>query len=325
MRTAQTSGRLLILVLATSLGVRADAPKLGWPVPAYEPFQGGVRGTVTSQQTGQPVTDAAVLLQGKRPDRQDRRTTDRKGEYRSGPLRKGTNRLHGIDKGQEREDDFPMLGWPVPPYEPFQGGVRGTVTSQQTEVPAYEPFQGGVRGTVTSQQTGQPVTDAAVLLEGEWPNLQELSTTDRKGEYRSGPLREGTYRLRCIRGQTISEHTVQIQKQQTLTLNVVLPPEPPRPVDKGQPADYDSWLPCKIVDTVPDSDGMILMIDRGSKQHLGPSMEGVVLKGDVLQPIEGGGRFKLFKIVDGRLSVGLLSSYWPQVKNHACRINARSF
>ena len=38
----------------------------------------------------------------------------------------------------------------------------------------------------------------------------------------------------------------------------------------------------------PGSDGMLLTIDRGSKQHVGVGMEGVVLRGGALKPIVGG-------------------------------------
>jgi hypothetical protein len=125
-----------------------------------------------------------------------------------------------------------------------------------------------------------------------------------------------------MRGQTFSEHTVKIEEGQTLTLNIVLPFEPSRPVEKREkPTDYRSWLPCKIVGTVPDVEGMHLLIDRGSKHHVDVSMEGVVLEGNTLKPIEGGGRFKIFKLLYSTQAFGRLSSYWPQVKNHTCRIN----
>lgn len=157
------------------------------------------------------------------------------------------------------------------------------------------------------------------------PQESDLQTTEKKGAYVSQPLRRGTYRLRCVRGQAAVEHTVQVEAQKTLTLNIVLPPEPP-PIDKGkQPAPYKDWLPCKIMNTVPEDRGMLLMIALDRKRPLDVSMEGVVLSADAKAPIAGGGRFEITKIIDGTRAFGLLSSYWPQVKNHACRINARRF
>lgn len=263
----QSSALLLSLVMATSLMAYADPQKFLPTAPVYKPSKGGV-----------------------------------------------------CRKGQDDSLLYPF-------YEPDMGGVRRKGQEEDALLDLlYAPNDGGVKGTVTNQQTGQPVTDASVFLMGmeRWwlHDSKAFVTTDREGKYRSGPLRVGTYWLSCRRGSVLYERTVQIEERQTLKLNIVLPSEPERTVDKGEkPADYRSWLPCKILHASPVDDGTLLMINRGSKHHVDVSMEGVVLKGDTLKPIEGGGRFKIVKLPGLTIALGMLSSYWPQVENLTCRIN----
>lgn len=152
------------------------------------PEYGGIAGTVTDAETGEPLLGVSVKAIGRAGRGHD--NTDEDGGYLIDRLPPGSYVVNAMMRG----------------YEPARPETVEVVASQVTEdvdfalVPrSGEPRERGfIAGKVTDAETGEPVFPAQIMARGH--NGQGGARTNEEGEYLLA-LRPGEYILRAAARQ----------------------------------------------------------------------------------------------------------------------------
>ena len=150
---------------------------------------GRISGTVTANDTGEPLPFADVRLYDDQLDQIAFRTADINGDYSFGELLGGTYRITAAEFGYRSEvfDDIPCE-----PTCPIGDGAAVAVTlgAETTGIDFGLDRLPSISGTVTALATGEPVSGVTVLLrDGDNANVRSAFTNF-----------DGTYTLSRITG-----------------------------------------------------------------------------------------------------------------------------
>jgi subtilisin family serine protease len=176
---------------------------------------GSLAGTVTAQDTGQPVAGATVTVSGPEPAAT---TTGAQGDYSFGTLVVGTYSVTVSAVGYHSRTVTGVV------VNPDQTTTRDVV---------LVPNVGNVTGTVTSQAHGQPVANARVrLLFG--PGGSYEAFTDVNGQYLLTGVVSGSYTVHTTAtGCFLDSSSVTVQDGQTTVHNVQLSGSSCGPIPTG--------------------------------------------------------------------------------------------
>jgi len=159
----------------------------------YETSQ--VRGQVTDEKTGRPISGARVTIQGRND------TTDQAGNYVVTDVPLGRYQVSVTRGGYETEKDTVEIRAGSSASRNFRlkssGGGEG-------EKRLYETGQ--LRGRVTDEKTGRPISGARVTIQGR------SDTTDQAGNYVVTDVPLGRYQVSVTRrGYDNERDTVEVR------------------------------------------------------------------------------------------------------------------
>ena len=170
----------------------------------YETSQ--VRGQVTDEKTGRPISGARVTIQGRND------TTDQAGNYVVTDVPLGRYQVSVTRGGYETEKDTVEIRAGSSASRNFRlkssGGGEG-------EKRLYETGQ--LRGRVTDEKTGRPISGARVTIQGR------SDTTDQAGNYVVTDVPLGRYQVSVTRrGYDNERDTVEVTASSTAKKNFQL-------------------------------------------------------------------------------------------------------
>lgn len=177
------------------------------------PNPGSIQGIVVSQQTGEPISGAAVVIRQFSPTGPavDSVFTNQNGEFTVNNLAPGAYTVVASSEN----------------FGTQAGSVFVSSNAVSTINLALIPNPGSVQGTLTDSQTGTPIAGALIRIQNSNGAIVQEVQTDSDGVYRIDGLSPGNYSLTGI-AQSFQRASVgfNVASNATTTVNLALDPNP---------------------------------------------------------------------------------------------------